>query len=244
MQLERLFKDWKFSFARFDAPTDVVRRPHTLDRGQELSPVLLEDYNPTECTVSLCKGIDELSATSRDVFSDITEVPPSSDLAQFQAVDTASMSLPYERAHLISKSLVSDPSLVDELDAAFWAQSEAIFRISKTEVQGLLAKYRDDLNTNDSNFVAMTRRFHNLFDGLIGTQAIIAGGKRRKIAAGMVMILLIPEHVQQGVDGAFNPKSRRCTLLHCYRAALSLFCALQSRESSLPCGPHCQQECC
>jgi len=243
MELEKIFKDWKFMFSHFAPPINVVRRPHVLGRGQELCPALLEDYDPAECDLSLCKGAEELSSRSGGVLSGFTIVEPDSALAEFQAVDRAGAFLTHERAHLISKSIVGDPSLADELDDAFWTLAQERFDISLAEVKKLLKDYGDDLNTNDSNFVALTRRFHSAFDGLSGHQVSIAGSKRRKIAMGNVAVLLIPSSVREGNLNAGAAKDRRCAVTASCALCPTLSCAAPL-ESSHFATHGISQECC
>jgi hypothetical protein len=212
MKLEKVFKDWEFMFTIVASPNKVMRRPHVLDRGQELCAALLKDYDPGECDLSLCKGADELSSRSSGVLSGFTMVESESSLAEFQAVDKAGEFLTHERAHLVSKSIVGDPSLVDKLDDAFWTLARDRFNITMADVKKMLKKYGDDLNTNDSNFVAVTRRFHSAFDGLLGQQVSIAGEKRRRIAMGNVAVLLIPWSVREGDPNADAAKHRRCAV--------------------------------
>lgn len=213
MKLEKVFKDWEFTFTLVAPPTNVMRRPHVLDRGQELCAALLKDYDPVECDLSLCKGADELSSRSSGVLSGFTMVESESSLAEFQAVDKAGEFLTHERAHLVSKSIVGDPSLVDKLDDSFWTLARDRFNITMADVKKLLTKYGGDLNTNDSNFVAVTRRFHSAFDGLSGPQVSIAtDGKRRRIAMGNVAVLLIPWSVKEGDPNAGAAKDRRCAV--------------------------------
>jgi hypothetical protein len=213
----------------------VRRQLFSLDVGQELTHTLLRDYDPTECDESLCNAIEQASSMSGSVLSNFTLVPPDSPFATFQAIDTAGTTNPHERAHLIPKSIVKGGvTLLDALSSSFWTDAEKLFSVTKKEVSDLLTTYKTSLNTDDSNFVAVTRQFHNAFDGLIGRQYNIGdldGRKRQKIAMGQVMVLLTPVAATDGNMAAIDEKDRRCDVcdpLHVFRISLPLSCVLCS----------------
>ena len=230
MVLEAVFKDWSYVLGDAEAPVDVRRQRFSLAVGQELTHTLLKDYDPTECDESLCKAIGEASSMSGSVLSNFTIVLPDSPLATFQAVDTPGTTNPHERAHLIPKSIVNGGvGLLDALSSSFWDNAERLFSVKKDQVRDLLKRCGSSLNTDDSNFVAVTRQFHNAFDGLIGHQYNIGDGesKRRRIAMGQVMVLLTPVGATDGNMAAIDEKDRRCDTcdpLRVLRISLPLSC--------------------
>lgn len=209
MSLEAVFKDWQHAIGDAARPVNVRRQRFSLDARQQLAQCVVRDYNPEDCEESLCKDWDDASSTSGT--SNITIVPTDDPLAQFQAVDTPGVTNPHERAHLIPKSIVSGGvALLDTLGPKFWEDAHSQFRVEKDQVYDVLRRRSRNLNNDPSNFVAVTRQFHNAFDGLTGQQYILGeneGSKRRKIAMGKAMVLLIPLTATDGTEGP-NDRNR------------------------------------
>lgn len=212
MSLEAVFKDWPHAVGDAAMPVNVRRQRVSLDACQQLAQCVVRDYNPEECEESLCKGWDDASSTSG--MSNITIIQTDDELAQFQAVDTPGVTNPHERAHLIPKHIVrGGVPLLNTLTPKFWEDASRLYGVTKEQVSHVLKTRSDSLNNDPSNFVAVTRQFHNAFDGLTGQQYILGekgGSKRLRISMGKTMVLL---HPHTPSDGTAGPNDRpRCVL--------------------------------
>lgn len=183
----------------------------------------LGDYLWDACQESPCQ--DNLSEHSRS--SHVSYVQPTSDLSTFQAIDnvTAVFEI-HERMHLIPAAVVDKKkdvsSFLDSFGEAFWKFAAEHFVVDKDSVRNVVNAQREA--TTDDIFIAGTRAFHTVFDGIYGERNVVGDGDKRSRASlgGNVKVMLTFGGVikkGQMMTVGTPPASRRYVPIHVFSHA-------------------------
>lgn len=115
--------------------------------------------------------------------------------------------------HLIPEPIVDGRVLLQRFGKDFWEMAQSQFGISQDAVQGVIDGQKQSQTLD--NFMAGTRIFHTVFDGLYGTKVKIPNGvpKKEQVDLGGD-ISVIATVVSIGKRGSMEPsdleKNRRC----------------------------------